>query len=137
MKNKIFGLFAMLMLAAFSSCNREGPLEQFQRDIPWALCVVAVSDDINKQPVAGATVDIYRTSDDREKGKNVFLSGITDDKGEATFTFADFNKNNQGVDAIKGVYYLRVTRGTVSKEVLTNYLLMNSGTTTQWVKLDL
>lgn len=135
MKNKLFGLFALLVAMAFTSCNREGPMEELQQNIPWAFCVTTVSDDIHKQPVAGATVEIYRSSDDRDNHTNVYLTGTTDEKGEVTFTFADFNKNNQGVDAIKGVYYLRVTGNGVTKEELTRYLLMNSGTTTQWIKL--
>lgn len=134
MKKIIFGLFAIISVA-FASCSREGPMEELKQDIPWAFCVTAVSDDINKQPVAGATVEIYRTSDDRENGTNIYLSGTTDEKGEVTFTFADFNKNNQGVDAIKGIYYLRVTGNGVVKDELTRYLLMNSGTTTQWIQL--
>ena len=136
MKNKIFGLFALLVTLAFASCDREGPMEELQQNIPWAFCVITVSDDLYHDPVAGASVEIYRTAEDRDNSTNVYLSGTTDNNGELTFTYADFNKNNQGVDAIKGIYYLRVTGNGVTVDTLTRYLLMNSGVTTQWVQLS-
>ncbi len=134
MKKIIFGLFAIIAVA-FASCSREGPMDKFQQDIPWGLCVTAVLDDIHKQPVAGATVEIYRTEDDMLNGTNVYLTGTTDSNGEVIFTYADFNKNNQGVDAVKGVYFVLVKGNGVEVSAVTEYLLMNSGLTTMWIQL--
>ncbi len=134
MKKIIFGLFAIIAIA-FASCSREGPMDEFQQDIPWGLCVTAVLDDIHKQPVAGATVEIYRTEEDMQNGTNVYLTGTTDSNGEVIFTYADFNKNNQGVDAVKGVYFVLVKGNGVEASAVTEYLLMNSGMTTMWVML--
>ena len=134
MKKIIFGLFAIIAIA-FASCSREGPMDEFQQDIPWGLCVTAVLDDIHKQPVAGATVEIYRTEEDMQNGTNVYLTGTTDSNGEVIFTYADFNKNNQGVDAVKGVYFVLVKGNGVEASAVTEYILMNSGMTTMWVML--
>ena len=61
--------------------------EEFQKDIDWNFCVVAVADDNRTQPISGAKVEIYKSSTDRDNGA-VFLSKTTDAKGEALFTFA-------------------------------------------------
>lgn len=134
MKKIIFGLFAIIAVA-FASCSREGPLEHLTENIPWAYNVIAFSDANYTQPVPGALVEIYRTQDDMDANTNVYLSGTTNDKGEALFTFADFSKNTLTTEQLKGVYYVRVTGNGTVAEIITNYLLFNSGTTTQWVVL--
>jgi hypothetical protein len=125
----------LIMTVALTSCDRSGEWEDFQKDIPWSFVVVAVTDANNTAFAEGATVEVYKTQADRDAGTNIYLTGTTDAKGEATFSFNDFNKNQQGVDAIKGIYYLKVYKGALTANATTRYLLMNSGATTQWVQI--
>lgn len=136
MKNKsiIVGLLAFASLL-FCSCDRSGRFEFIDNEIPWNFCVAVVSDANMTQPVEGATVKIYKTESDRDADKNVFLTKVSDVKGEALFTFDEFNKDGKGAEALKGWYYLTVTKGSLSAKAVTYYLLMNSGTTYQWVEL--
>lgn len=134
MKKYIYKIFVLLFALLPVSCDRSGIYEEFQNDIDWNLCVVAVSDENKTQPISGATVEVYKTSADRENGV-VFLSKSTDSKGEALFTFDEFDKDGKGAEALKGNYYLKVTSGNLEKEETTRYLLFNSGTTYHWVIL--
>ena len=134
MKKYILKIFVLLFVLLPVSCDRSGVYEEFQQDIDWNLCVVAVEDDNMTQPISGATVEIYKSSADRDNGI-VFLSRTTDSKGEAFFSFADFSKGSTDIDALKGNYYLKVTSGDLTKSETTRYLLMNSGTTYHWVIL--
>ena len=134
MKKYIFKIFVLLLALLPVSCDRSGIYEEFQKDIDWNFCVVAVADDNRTQPISGAKVEIYKSSTDRDNGA-VFLSKTTDAKGEALFTFADFDKDGKGAEALKGNYYLRVTSADIEKTETTRYLLMNSGTTYHWVVL--
>ena len=134
MKKYIYKIVVLLLALLPVSCDRSGIFEEFQQEIPWNFCVVAVSDDNRTQPISGATVEIYKSSADRDNGV-VFLSKTTDSKGEALFTFDEFNKDGKGAEALKGNYYLKVTSGTLPKEETTLYLLINSGTTYHWVVL--
>lgn len=135
MKKYIFKIFVLLFALLPVSCDRSGIYEEFQKDIDWNYCVVAVADENRTQPISGATVEIYKSSSDRENGV-VFLSKTTDAKGEALFTLADFDKDGKGAEALKGNYYLKVTSAGIVKDETTRYLLMNSGTTYQWVVLQ-
>lgn len=135
MKAYINILFVALVVL-FSSCDRSGVFEDFETDIPWDFHVVAVTDENRVQIVSGATVEVYQTKEDRDNGTNVFLSGQTNDKGEAIFSLKDFDKQNKGPESVKGIYYLKVYKGNLLKSDLTRYLLMNSGSTYQWVVLD-
>lgn len=135
MKAYINILFVALVVL-FSSCDRSGVFEDFETDIPWDFHVVAVMDENRVQIVSGATVEVYQTKEDRDNGTNVFLSGQTNDKGEAIFSLKDFDKQNKGPESVKGIYYLKVYKGNLLKSDLTRYLLMNSGSTYQWVVLD-
>lgn len=133
MKFKFLNIIGILLVIISCACDRSGVYEEFQNDIPWGLCVVAVSDDNMTQPVSGATVEIFTNKEDRDNGTNVYLSKQTDSKGEAHFTLGDFDKNNKGAEQLKGNYYLKVTKDDVSVEETTRYLLMNSGETYHWV----
>lgn len=135
MKAYINILFVALVVL-FSSCDRSGVFEDFETDIPWDFHVVVVTDENRVQIVSGATVEVYQTKEDRDNGTNVFLSGQTNDKGEAIFSLKDFDKQNKGPESVKGIYYLKVYKGNLLKSDLTRYLLMNSGSTYQWVVLD-
>ena len=135
MKKYIFKIFVLLFALLPVSCDRSGIYEEFQKDVDWNLCVVAVSDDNHTQPISGATVEVYKSSADRENGV-VFLSKTTDAKGEALFTFADFDKDGKGAESLKGNYYLKVTSGDLTVNETTRYLLFNSGTTYHWVILS-
>lgn len=135
MKAYINILFVALVVL-FSSCDRSGVFEDFETDIPWDFHVVVVTDENRVQIVSGATVEVYQTKEDRDNGTNVFLSGQTNDKGEAIFSLKDFDKQNKGPESVKGIYYLKVYKGNLLKSNLTRYLLMNSGSTYQWVVLD-
>lgn len=132
MKKYIFKIFVLLFALLPVSCDRSGIYEEFQKDIDWNLCVVAVSDDNYTQPISGATVEIYKSSADRDNGV-VFLSKTTDNKGEALFTFDEFNKEGKGAESLKGNYYLKVKSGVLTVQETTRYLLFNSGTTYHWV----
>ena len=136
MKNKsiIVGLMA-LVATLFCSCDRSGRFEFLEREIPWNFCVAEVSDENMTQPVEGATVKIYRTESDRDEDRNVFLTKNSDSKGEALFTFDEFNKGGEGAEALKGWYYITVTKDSKTAKAVTYYLLMNSGTTYQWIEL--
>ena len=117
MKNKsiIVGLMA-LVATLFCSCDRSGRFEFLEREIPWNL-------------------KIYRTESDRDEDRNVFLTKNSDSKGEALFTFDEFNKGGEGAEALKGWYYITVTKDSKTAKAVTYYLLMNSGTTYQWIEL--
>lgn len=135
MKAYINILFAALVVL-FSSCDRSGVFEETDTDIPWDFHVVAVVDENHTQTVSGATVEVYQTKEDRDNGINIFLSGQTNDKGEIVFFLKDFDRQNKGPESVKGIYYLKVYKGNLSKSDLTRYLLMNSGSTYQWVVLE-
>lgn len=135
MKKYILKIFVLLFALLPVSCDRSGIYEEFQKDIDWNLCVVAVADDNRTQPINGATVEIYKSSADRENGV-VFLSKTTDNKGEALFTYDEFNKDGKGAESLKGNYYLKVTSGDLTVNETTRYLLFNSGTTYHWVVLS-
>lgn len=135
MKRYIFKIFVLLFALLPVSCDRSGIWEEFQKDIDWNLCVVAVEDENHTKPISGATVEIYKSEADRTNGV-VFLSKTTDSKGEALFTLAEFDKEGKGAEALKGNYYLKITSGALIKEETTRYLLMNSGTTYHWVVLE-
>lgn len=135
MKAYINILFIAL-IALFSSCDRSGVFEDFETEIPWDFHVIAVTDEAHTQVVSGATVEIYQTKEDRDNGANVYLSGQTNDKGEAVFSLKDFDKQNKGPESVKGIYYLKVYKGNLLKSDLTRYLLMNSGSTYQWLVLE-
>lgn len=132
MKKYIFKIFVLLFALLPVSCDRSGIWEELKQDIDWNFCVVAVGDENYTQPISGATVEIYKSSADRENGV-VFLSKTTDAKGEALFTLSDFDKEGKGAETLKGNYYLKVTSGSKVKEETTRYLLFNSGTTYHWV----
>ena len=134
MKKYIFKIFVLLLALLPVSCDRSGIYEEFQKDIDWNFCVVAVADDNRTQPISGATVEIYKSSSDRDNGV-VFLSKTTDAKGEALFSLAEFDKDGKGAEALKGNYYLKVTSSDIVVTETTIYLLMNSGTTYHWVVL--
>lgn len=136
MKAYINSLFVLLMVLLLTSCDRSGIFEEFDKEIPWNFCVIAVTDDAHTNVVSGATVEVYLTKEDRDNGTNIYLSMTTNDKGEALFSLADFDKQNKGPEAIKGIYYLKVYKGNLAKSDLTRYLLMNSGTTYQWLILE-
>lgn len=129
-------ILSIVLIALFSSCDRSGVFEDFETQIPWDFHVVAVTDENRTQTVSGATVEIYQTKEDRDNGANIFLSGQTNDKGEAVFSLKDFDKQNKGPESVKGIYYLKIYKGNLSKSDLTRYLLMNSGSTYQWVVLE-
>ncbi len=133
MKTYIYKIAIMLLALIPVSCDRSGVWEELQKDIPWNFCVGVYSDDIRQAPVSGATVEIYLTSTERDQGANPYLSGTTDGKGEALFTLADFDKSNKGAEALKGNYYLKVSKGNIERTATTKYLLMNSGTTYHWI----
>lgn len=133
MKIDFCKIIGVLLILVATACDRSGVYEEFQNEIPWGFCVVAVSDDNMTQPVAGATVEIYTTKEDREAGTNVLLTKQTDNKGEAHFTLGDFDKNNKGAEQLKGNYYLKVTKDNITVEETTRYLLMNSGETYHWI----
>lgn len=136
MKAYIINTFVLLMVLLFTSCDRSGIFEEFDKEIPWNFCVVAVMDENHVNVISGATVEIYLTKEDRDNSRNVYLSKITNDKGEALFSLADFDKMNNGPEEVKGIYYLKVFKGKMVKTDLTRYLLMNSGTTYQWLLLE-
>lgn len=135
MKTYLYKIFAALLCLIASSCDRSGIFEEFDHDIPWGFCVVAVEDEINTKPISGAIVEIYQTAADRDAGINPYLSKTTDTNGEALFTLAEFDKRNQGAEHLKGNYYLRVSKGSIITTATTRYLLMNSGITYQWVQV--
>ena len=135
MKAYINFLFAALIVL-FASCDRSGVFEEIDTDIPWDFHVVAVMDENMTQVVSGATVEVYKTKEDRDSGTNIYLSGQTNEKGEAVFSLKDFDKQNKGPESVKGIYYLKVYKGNLMKSDLTRYLLMNSGSTYQWVVLQ-
>ena len=58
MKKYIFKIFVLLLALLPVSCDRSGIYEEFQKDIDWNFCVVAVADDNRTQPISGATVEI-------------------------------------------------------------------------------
>ena len=124
-------IIAALALAGllFSSCDRTGNFEVFEKEIPWNFCVKVSTDDAHLKVVSGATVQIFKSEEDRDAQKNVFLTKTTDANGEALFTLAEFDPQNKGGEFVKGVYYLRVAKGSDVKTENTRYLLMNSGTT--------
>lgn len=136
MKNKgiIFSVLAVFTIL-FASCDRSGRFEFLEREIPWYFCVAVVSDENMTQPVEGATVKIFKSEEDRDQNCDVFLTKDTDSKGEALFSFAEFNKGGEGAEALKGWYYISVSKGGKTAKAVTYYLLMNSGTTYQWVEL--
>jgi len=136
MKAYINSLFVLLAVLFFTSCDRSGIFEEFDKNIPWNFCVVAVTDEAHTNVVSGATVEVYLTKEDRDNGTNIYLSKETDDKGEVLFSFADFDKSNKGAEAVKGIYYLKAYKGDLKANDLTRYLLMNSGTTYQWLVLE-
>jgi hypothetical protein len=120
----------------FTGCDRTGNFEVFQQDIPWNFCVLVSTDAAHKAVISGATVEIYKNTEDRDAHTNVFLSKTTDAKGEALFSLTDFDPTNKGGEYVKGIYYLRVVNG--DREIMANtyYLLMNSGTTYQYIVFD-
>lgn len=130
-------IVSLLALVAIflSSCDRSGRFEVLEREIPWNFCVAVVSDENMTQPVDGATVKIFKNEKDRDEDRNVFLTKVTDAKGEALFSFDEFNKGGEGAEALKGWYYISVSKGSKTARAVTYYLLMNSGTTYQWVEL--
>lgn len=136
MKNYVYKLFVLLFALLPISCDRSGIWEEYQKDVPWNFCVAVYSDQNRTEPISGATVEIYKTKDDRDNGRNVFLSKQTEVNGEALFTFAEFNSSKQGAEALKGNYYLRIRKGSITKNETTRYLLMNSGTTYHWIVLQ-
>lgn len=137
MKTYINILLAALIVILCSSCDRSGIFEEFEKNTPWDFHIVVVADDEDyTQTISGATVELYQSSEDRDAGINVYLSGQTDDKGEVVFSLADFDKQNEGPEAVKGIYYLKVYKDGLTKDDLTRYLLMNSGSTYQWVVLE-
>lgn len=135
MKAYINILFVALVVL-FSSCDRSGVFEELETDIPWDFHVVAVTDEARTQVVSGATVEIYQSKEDRDNGTNIYLSGQTNGEGEVVFSLKDFDKQNKGPESVKGIYYLKVYKGNLSKSDLTRYLLMNSGSTYQWMVLE-
>ena len=136
MKTYIYKTFAVLLALLPISCDRSGVWEEFQGNIPWGLCVVAVADENHTEPISGATVEIYKTEADRDNGSNVYLTKQTNGKGEALFTLEEFDKSHQGAEQLQGNYYLKVTKGNTTAVATTRYLLMNSGTTYHWVTLE-
>lgn len=129
-------LYAALIVLLCASCDRSGVFEEFDKDIAWDFHLVVVSDENHTQPVSGASVELYQTSEDRDSGVNVYLSGQTDAKGEVVFSLKDFDKQNKGPEEVKGIYYIKVSKGDQVMTDLTRYLLMNSGSTYQWIVLS-
>lgn len=135
MKSRIIVLALAIAAMLFTSCDRSGAWEYDPVEIPWSFCVIAHSDENRCEFVEGATVSIFKSEEDRDAVKNVFLEKTTDAKGQAVFSLADFDQEKKGPEACKGVYFILVKKGTDTVGAVTNYLLMNSGQTTQWVKI--
>lgn len=144
MKNILKTILVAVSVLLFASCDRSGIFETFDKAIPWNFCVKVVSDANHTQPVAGVTVEIYKTPEDFAAGK-VFLSMETNSSGEAFFVGDRFaEKNGTDLEGCKGNYYLKVYKGSTCynptdeggniQPIATLYLLCNSGTTVQWVE---
>lgn len=123
---KLIFFFTLYLLVG--SCDRSGIFEEFQQAIPWEFHVVVYSDDNMTEIIPNATINIYKTQNDRDNDTNVFLSKKSDENGEAVFQLKDFEPSSDPQKA-KGFYYLKVEKNGIIKNDITRYLLMNDGHT--------
>jgi len=126
-----------LVLFFFSSCDRSGIFEEYKNATPYEFHVIAVSDaaDVHLKPIAGVTVQLFRTEAQRTAGTPIYASGVTGADGKAIFTEAMLNPNKK-VDEAKGFYYLKLTKeGYKTTNATSRYLLLNDGHTHMWVQM--
>ena len=113
----------LFMAVMFASCEREMTNEIISTTPPELHVIVHQGAD-KAVRVAGATVKLYATAEDRTADINVIASGVTNEKGEAIFMEKDFRK---------GTLYVAVTKDGTTALATTPYLLQNDGKTVFWV----
>lgn len=93
--------------------------------------------DQSSEKTEGATVEIYYSAEDRNLGNNIIISKKTDQNGIAQFSIKDFNKNDQAIEKLKGVYFLNIFKKNLRKQVETEFLNFSENKTIeQLVQLE-
>ena len=121
---KQFILFAAFVLI-FSSCKRDLVFDTTSVTEPSLTVVVetkTVSGSLTTYTkVNGAVVKLYNKQADFDSNATPFKSKSTGSDGKAIFTKTELGN--------KGVFYVKVTSGTLSGSGNTPYMLLNDGET--------
>lgn len=129
MKKIIFILSAALVFAA---CDRTFDFDTISVTDPALQVIVETVGGTTASPVytkiEGATVKLYNDKSAYDANGNPLLSKTTDNKGSVTFSKAELVK--------EGVFYVRVTKDTMSGTGETKYMLLNDGVTTLYITLN-
>lgn len=118
-----YRIILLFMAVLFAGCEREMTSDIISTTPPELHIIVHQGAD-KAARVAGATVKLYASAEDRTADINVISSSVTNDKGEAIFEEADFRK---------GILYVAVSKDGTTALATTPYLLQNDGKTIFWV----
>jgi hypothetical protein len=125
-------LFSVLVFL-FASCNRDIEFPTISVTEPSLTIIVdtvSVKNSITTYTtISGAEVNLYNSEADFDNNAvPPFKLKTTDQDGKAVFTEADLGQ--------KGIFYVKVTFGTLSGSVTTPYMLLNDGATILYVELN-
>jgi len=117
----LFAVFAFL----FAACERDMVFDTTSVTEP-SLTVVAETKTVSGTSttftkVNGAVVKLYNNQADFNANATPFKSKTTGSDGKALFTKAEL--------VAKGIFYVKITSGTLSGTGTTPYLLLNDGET--------
>jgi hypothetical protein len=117
-------LFAAIVFL-FASCNRDIVFNVISETDPSLTLVVETKTVAGTTTTYtknnGAIVKLYNNQADFDSNATPFKSKTTGQDGKVSFTKADLVQ--------KGIFYVKVTSGTLTGSVTTPYLLLNDGET--------
>jgi len=128
MKKVIFILF---VLSVFTACDRTFDYKAISITEPALQVIVETVGGTTESPVytkiEGATVKLYNNKSIYDANGTPMFSKTTDNKGSVIFTKTELAK--------EGVFYVRVSRNTLSGTGETKFMLLNDGVTTLYITL--
>lgn len=124
-------LFAAFILL-FASCERDMVFDVISETEP-SLTVVAETKAVSGTTttytkISVATVKVYNTKAIFDANGTPLISKSTGADGKAVFTKTELVQ--------KGIFYVKVTSGTLTGSGTTPYLLLNDGETLLYVQLN-
>ena len=125
-------IFIAAIVFLFASCNRDMVFDTKTVTEPSLTVVVETQtgsgSTITYTKVNGAVVNLFNNETDFNANATPFKSKTTGQDGKANFTKTELVQ--------KGVFYIKVTSGTLSGSVTTAYLLLNDGETLIHITLN-
>lgn len=74
------------------------------------------------EKIEGVTVEIYKSAEDRNIGRDILITKKTDNNGIVSFSGKELNKQNKPLEEINGNYYLNLFKHNLRQQAVTEYL---------------